>query len=522
MAQSHRPLFVLPPMGRSYYFRMLACLVEFSVSQGNLPVIQQLKLSGCLTSSTHDYSPETEELTELFLDCLEAEYGNRILILRDWEVTRSVTQTNFSPKPHFLKDILEIDAIPMSLRRSIYSTASTAFLSADEYLPFHTIEPFAIDAISVYNKTLYSCELAIANCEPDSIILFNGRSADQTAVLDMAKNVGLKWFCMERNTNPDSGFYFEDFMIQDRISFQQYVQSLKERSSDEEYREIIEWADSHLILQAGSIDYNPFLKSDSKSVDHENLESKNLVPVFLSSLDEDLGAPGFEVAGLNTLLERTIIICNSLADLGFKPLIVIHPNSLNKSWNDLSLLYEKLSSSKLLTVWPWDLVSSYTLLNKCKFFLTWRSSLGLEGMAMGKKCFLLTDSYYDIVTDAERLFEVNSKSFSSDTTGPNQEMAKFCLYAINNRINLYKNMEENVRVCLFITSLDSRVQQRVSTGRVFKRINLGLRFLFRNSSLTPKEFLRFFQFLYLGPLGNAMIQRKLSEMNRKATPKSAT
>ncbi len=501
---------------------MLACLVQFSVEKGNTPILQKLDLSNVVSSDLHDYSQESQRITNQFLDGLKREYAEKIIVLDDLEATPGDQSYDFYSDPAYLSDILSIEFLPESLKRSIYSTASTTFLSADERFPFEILKPFVVDAISLYRHVQLVVNSAVALQQPDSVVFFNGRSADQVAILDICREVGVKWFCLERSTDPEEGFFFEDFTIQDRVAFQEYAAMKMAKLSESELHQLTTWTERHLKHQSENPIQNPFLKTRRNFKNSSAKATPSLVPIYLSSLDEDLGAPGFESAGIRELLERTVEVSKSLITLGHSPVVVIHPNALNKSWNDLAILYAELNFEEFASVWPWNDISSYDLLSECTALITWRSSLGLEGMARGKRCFLLTESFYDLITDAKCLRVDDIEDVFSADFENSPVKAMLCYYWLNNRLNAYVSMNENPRIRSLINNLTSRPTRFLVIAKFSKWCVISFRLIFQQSRISPKEFLRFFQIVRLGKVGNRLLELKLKRFARRKMIQGAT
>jgi hypothetical protein len=246
----------------------------------------------------------------------------------------------------------------------------------------------------------------------------------------------------------------------------------------------------------------------------ERFAGKKIVPIFTSSLDEDIAAEGYEITSLNILLERTISVSHFLSENGLIPIIVIHPNSLNKSWNDLSLIYKVLSNSAIEVVWPWDRISSYSLLDSSEFVITWRSTIGLEAMANGIPCYLLTNSHYDYISSAK---VIDEKNFSMDLFAPEQVdrfSAKLALYCVNHRTTPFLKLNEPPefieKVLALIPTNSANYWNRV----ILRKVRIIIKIFKGGNKVSPKEFIRFFEVIHLGWALNSIMGIKLGQIKK--------
>jgi hypothetical protein len=130
-------------------------------------------------------------------------------------------------------------------------------------------------------------------------------------------------------------------------------------------------------------------------------------PIFTSSIDEEMSCPNWSNDNVRSLTERTIKAAKLAALKGLYPVVVIHPNTLNKKWHDLSLIYSELKKQDVEISLPWHQISSYEYLEVSRVIATWRSTIGLEAVLKDKEVVLLSDTVYDELIDFQSLSSID-------------------------------------------------------------------------------------------------------------------
>jgi hypothetical protein len=186
----------------------------------------------------------------------------------------------------------------------------------------------------------------------------------------------------------------ESFQTQDRLAIQQRMLDCSQQVSEDELEEIRSWYKTWSADQQGNRIQNPSHRSGGLPKDLSEYGGR-LIPIFTTSLDEDVSSLGYSRIDIEGLLTQTLQACRDLAMNQYIPIVVVHPNSLNKSWRDLAIIFSTLNNSGFKIVWPWANVSSYKLLSQAQFCVTWRSTIALEAILQGIPSMNLTESTYD-------------------------------------------------------------------------------------------------------------------------------
>jgi len=237
----------------------------------------------------------------------------------------------------------------------------------------------------------------------DFVIFFNGRNPDQAGIREATERNGVAWLSLEHGSSPGTNFHLEDFQTQDRISFQARVNECARYFGKYEREEITNWSHSWLASQRFNGAQNNFLRTGASVWDDENSQIPLYVPIYTSSLDETLSETQWSSIDYMILVSRTIDVSELIRGQGLEPIVIIHPNALNKSWKDLSYLISNLESSNISYLLPWVQESPYRYLDLATFVVTWRSTIGVEASAKGIPTFLLADSIFDLTADVKLL-----------------------------------------------------------------------------------------------------------------------
>jgi hypothetical protein len=279
--------------------------------------------------------------------------------------------------------------------------------------------------IEKYSFSHHITGLAVKSTCPEAIIVLNGRFLTQAASKDVAFKNLIPVFFLEHGGEPGIKYHLESFQTQDRVEFQKNF--LANSRSKPIPRELVD----HLLdqYQHNSL-LNPFITKRLEEIP-KGLSKLPLASIFTSSIDEEVSCPNWSLDNVETLTQRTIALSKNLVSRGYRVIVVIHPNAMNKSWNDLSLQINSFSQSELEYVPPWSALSSYGIISDSSLVVTWRSTIGLEAISSGKDLLVISDCHYDqILSEEPSAFEPYGTYFPS--TLSNQNAARDYLFYLRN------------------------------------------------------------------------------------------
>lgn len=387
-------LICLPLLGNPFYYDYLIDIIGQFQDPSKQLILAPLPYSGIKRFSLER---RLERTRKFFLNEIARIHpGIRIIS----PATENKTETlDLISKLTFASELRKLD-MPFKLLGSSLSSTFSSSLSMSSS-PFISLEP--------YKKQLldYSCEyqniywhlISILKQNPEikDVILFNGRFPDQAPIIEVSELKKVRWWALEHGSNPGKKFFLENFRTQDRRVFQDKVENLftaSSRNSKMNFEDIgLRW----LKNQDSDPKQNEFLRLNQSNA--LRAPQKNLVGIYTSSLDEGISLPGWNHDDIEILADKSFKIFLKLRDSGLNPLLVVHPNTMNKKWHDLRILLRAFKDYEDCVIYPWDAMSSYELLNQSKFVVTWRSTIGLEAVARGKNLILLSQSHYDTFLD---------------------------------------------------------------------------------------------------------------------------
>jgi hypothetical protein len=234
---------------------------------------------------------------------------------------------------------------------------------------------------------------------PQLVIFFNGRHPSQAGIRVAVEEKKLDFFTIENGFPANTGrFHFENFQIQELKKMQYKFIQERMSWSDEDYESYRCIARDWLTKQSSNKIQNPFIMDSNFSNKYSDLLSvNNLAVIFSSSVDETINNLGHFMNGWQSQGAAIAASAKVLNDSGYRTVVRIHPNSMNKAFIDLLDLVKCLEDQGVEYLLPWEDVNSYVLLNKAKIVGTWDSRIGLEAAARGIPAFVLSTSEYDLM-----------------------------------------------------------------------------------------------------------------------------
>lgn len=327
----------------------------------------------------------------------------------------------------------------------------------------------------------------------DYLIFTNGRTPEQAVFKELAEFHGIEWLSLEHGAKPGLIYHLENFQTQDRVSTQVLIKQTYNQLNKDQVRilnsEFEEWKlkqetdkGQNVALLFRNVAENPKL-------------SPRILPIFTSSIDEEVSCPGWSTDNVRSLTEKTIELCKEASGKGWEPLVVVHPNTLNKKWHDLFYLMTELRKNRINSVMPWDPISSYQYLSQCKLAITWRSTIGLEAIIQNKNLKVLSDTTYDetVGIKSSNLAEFELSEISVNYSEKDIFLAKLIIYYYNHYG--YSLNDGLLRTDIPRMSQYARV---LPLGSRYKSIRNRIRKFYRPFLVfwaTPQEFVYLIRFL---------------------------
>ena len=428
------------------------------------------------------------------LDLL-ATFPNISITNKSSKVNRKVNnQTNHALKPiEFTEQLREVFPKYKYLGPSLHSLSTSAFtMSSDPLAKIRKYKKLLKRACSAYILYFQIAKESIKEFNPELLILFNGRTPEQAVFREVAENMNLPWLCLEHGAKPGMTYFLENFQTQDRKKTQDLIRCFSQNFSTEDLCQIEMEIDNWIKRQSSDSTQNPTLSLRDLKVSNF-LNGEDTFPVFTSSIDEEMSCPNWSDDNVRNLTDRTIKACIVSTSNGLRPVVVIHPNTLNKKWHDLALIYTELKKHDIKIALPWHQISSYEYLEKSRLVATWRSTIGLEAVLRGKQVVLLSDTVYDELIEFKSMndlnFSIMDNKYKQQTDSLLAKLVIF--YYTNFGYNLYEDLTngeiENIK----------NYQKLLPLGGILRSIrNKLIKYLrpFRLYGATPREVFDFLSF----------------------------
>ena len=302
------------------------------------------------------------------------------------------------------KDILHYPNRYNLLNNSLHSSFVTEMAnSADSNFSTVKYRKRIFDYYLDFDFSYHQIKSITTRNEINLVIFFNGRAPIQAGVREFCEEIGLNWLSLEHGSAPGRSFRLDPYQDQERIQNQNSYKKFLNECSNSQKNELMQRGRSWLVSQENQRNQNNFIRENVETSQYMEYITKPFVNIFTSSVDENISSAGWGNEDLREFIEKTVQISYKLKLQGLQPVIVMHPNSLNKSWRDLALQLETYKKEKILTIPPWAQISSYELLSRAFLNITWRSTLGLEISGNGLPCYVFGDTFYDLVTDVKKI-----------------------------------------------------------------------------------------------------------------------
>jgi hypothetical protein len=392
---TYRRVLIALPDGRNpmYYTYYLEIINELTKSGVKIYLVQTTKLSASniipwiIDQSFQTYSKYKYQSVKL----------NKRQLRKNSEVKE---WNNYLDSEYLkMKDLRFTSSNHPSLGDSLYSEFATSVALSSN--PEFSVSDMRRKIHMMIEKYLFSHEitgLAIEFAGPEAVIVLNGRFLTQAASKDVAIKSLIPVFFLEHGGQPGIKYHLESFQTQDRIEFQEnFLGDLCRKPIP---RELV---DNLLDQYQHNSLLNPFI---AKRLDEipKGLSKLPIASIFTSSIDEEVACPNWSLDNVENLTKRTIELSKDLDNRGYRVIVVIHPNAMNKSWSDLALQINSFNQSGLEFVPPWSALSSYGIISDSNLVVTWRSTIGLEAISSGKNLLVISDCHYDRILLEEPSF----------------------------------------------------------------------------------------------------------------------
>lgn len=396
-----------------------------------------------------------------------------------------------------MSDLKDVSQYSNYLCNSVQSILSTSYIKSTN--PNANLEKYrriVNELESDFQKSYKATKTLFAEHSFETVIFLNGRWPAEAAIRFACIEAGIDFLSLEHGMPRGVNYHLEPFQTQERDLKQQF---LIEKITDFCDQEIYDESNMWLQNQRKNVIQNAFLTENRI----QNIKTDGSEVVFFtSSVDENIGSPGYLNDGWPTQHEAIIELGPKLMEIGLRLVVRIHPNALNKAWQDIFQIIKACRITGSVCLLPTANISTYSLLDNTKKVIVWKSTLGLEANAMNKSVYLIAENDYDQMIDAVRIkpgFSHFPENWDIDSL---KSRYVICCKKNNGFPLGVKPLAEIVEKKLVENEINSKSAWDESVKRT--RIRLVTKMIFFPSRLTPGELFGIIRKLCGKRLGNSI------------------
>jgi hypothetical protein len=384
-------------MQREFPYHVAAIANAVKLSKGSMILVVANQLSN-LETEHYDSASYLKELNSRFDVEVVQMKTTRREVLRDFE------QPNFG-------GMRELESYDAELYRSILSSwlsKNLATLEVDRL--GRKLQRLLSQDVAEYRYWRSNAECIIEKYSANLVIVMNGRHHTNVAARRSAQALGIKHLFFESGVPRQERIFLQNWQPHDASGFSNYCLQFAESLESQKKREVIKWASLAMQDNRSKASANPNLLFQ-QSISSVEPTNDTVVPIFTSSTNENFSNLPHLLNGWDSPDDAILETAREIRSMGLIPIVRIHPNAGWKLITELLGLIEKLKAFNVNYVLPWSSQSSYSLIQKSKFFITWSSTLALEGTAMGVHAYTLAKTHYEAITDIKNISREGMKTW---------------------------------------------------------------------------------------------------------------
>ena len=267
---------------------------------------------------------------------------------------------------------------------------------------------------------------------------------------------------------------------------------------------MMRWADDRIQEEGIFIPSSSSFRTDPSQFLPAGFELSKPIAVLFTSSSSEYDFFNDSHHSWKSQAEALGYACDRLRAAGYSVILRFHPNQFNWSWFDFHDIYKRCRESADFVIFPWDFISSYSLLGLSKLVVVWESTIGLEALMAGKRVVCLKPTPYNISTSIKLLgnektldlwLSKHVKDLSS--TQVDSFLGLACMIGIGTKLNLYKldYCSRLAKICdEFESLLRTKKSRHIHMFQTARRLAVKSQFLRHWRLLAPKEILLILEF----------------------------
>lgn len=257
------------------------------------------------------------------------------------------------------------------------------------------------DTIKNYLKNTYAAFLGmqeiVANLKPNYAIVFNGRSLDCRANLQVMRNYNIPFDTFERGGYHDKYMLYHNVICQNFGFRRESVKKLLKTATPEEWKRAQNFFDLRRSRKPSN--WRSFTASQKLGTLPQGFdEKKKNIIIFNSSISEYVCIPDRDQGIFSEDIIAMREIANYFKDKPqYHVYLRVHPHLKNKLKNTQMqeiIALKKENIPNFTIIMPQETVDTYALLDRADKVVSFGSTMGLEATYWGKPSVLIGDAYW--------------------------------------------------------------------------------------------------------------------------------
>lgn len=272
---------------------------------------------------------------------------------------------------------------------------ASSYISTRRNYEFNTEDVAFIQEMAIMcANVVENMESRISEFHPDQVILFNGRFAENNAVIEVCQKHGIAYYTFERSSAEGKYRLLKNALPHSISYAHQEIQGLWEKANPETRAEIgRQWFENR--LKGGEELLQKFLAKQKKGTLPEGFDPKKQnIGIFVNSEDEFKLIKEYQFDGYrnqNEAIHKILSHFENNQDLFFY--LRVHPHLRNIDSAQVREINE-MNYSNVLIIHADEEIDTYELVRNCNRIVTFGSTVGIESTFLGKPSILFGNSFY--------------------------------------------------------------------------------------------------------------------------------
>tara|TARA_R110002050_G_scaffold109799_1_gene221307 strand:- start:23981 stop:25480 length:1500 start_codon:yes stop_codon:yes gene_type:complete len=255
------------------------------------------------------------------------------------------------------------------------------------------IEEMALMCVNVVDNL----EFQLKEFQPEKVIVFNGRFAEQNAIIEVCERQKVDYYTFERSSAKGKYKFFKN-MLPHSLTFRwkELDRVRLEAPNDDLITIGSKWFEDRLSGGTGVV--QKYLSKQEKGLLPEDFDyEKENIAIFVASEDEHAAVKEHQshlYKTQNIAIKKIIKHFCDQPDIHFY--LRVHPSLQNIHSAQTSEIKE-MNYSNLTIIQPQESIDTYQLMNACDKTLAFGSATGIEACYMGKTSILFGHAYYESI-----------------------------------------------------------------------------------------------------------------------------